>query len=116
MNVQKWDVWLAELKPVVGSEQGRRRPVVVLSENHSNNVLPVFNALPVTSRKNNRPIFPNEVLLPAGKAGLPNESVVLCYQIRTLDKQRILKFYGTLDDTALQQAIYRAVRFQFGIR
>ena len=81
MSVPRWSVWLANLDPVIGSEQGKTRPVLVISETSLNNVLPVVNVLPITSRKANRRIYPNEALLPAGIAGLTVESIVLCYQI-----------------------------------
>jgi len=66
MSVGRWSVWLAGLDPVVGSEQGRTRPVLVVSETALNDVLPVVNVLPITSRKQNRRVYPNEALLPAG--------------------------------------------------
>jgi mRNA interferase MazF len=115
MSVPRWGVWLASLDPVVGSEQGRTRPVLVLSETALNDVLPVVNVLPVTSRKQNRRIYPNEALLPACTAGLPAESIVLCYQIRTLDKRRLLKMFGTLDDATLREEVLEALRFQLGL-
>lgn len=115
MNVHKWEIWLADLEPVVGSEQGLLRPAIIVSEDRSNRLLPVVNAIPVTSRKNQRYIYANEVLIPAGRFGLPKESVALCYQIRTLDKQRLLKFYGSLTDVGLQQSIYFALKFQMGL-
>jgi len=65
MRVERWSVWLANLDPVVGSEQGRTRPVLVISATALNDILPVVNVLPVTSRKGNRRIYPNEALLPA---------------------------------------------------
>ena len=80
MNVPRWSVWLANLDPVVGSEQGKTRPVLVISEDQINAILPVVNVLPITSRKANRKIYPNEALLPVSTAGLTAESIVLCYQ------------------------------------
>jgi len=77
MTPERWSVWLANLDPVVGSEQGRTRPVLVLSDTRLNQILPVVNALPITSRKHNRRIYPNEALIPAGTAGLDLESIVL---------------------------------------
>jgi mRNA interferase MazF len=115
MSVGRWGVWLAGLDPVVGSEQGRTRPVLVVSETALNDVLPVVNVLPVTSRKQNRRVYPNEALLPAGAAGLSVESIVLCYQIRTLDKRRLLRLLGTLDDPALRDEVLEALRFQLGL-
>ncbi|HSQ20807.1 MAG TPA: type II toxin-antitoxin system PemK/MazF family toxin, partial [Blastocatellia bacterium] len=85
MTPERWSVWLANLDPVVGSEQGRTRPVLILSDTRLNQTLPVINALPITSRKRHRRIYPNEAHIPAGSGGLDVESIVLCYQIRTLD-------------------------------
>ena len=112
----QWTIFLASLDPVTGSEQAGRRPVLVLSRERLNQVLPVVNVLPLTSRKSSqRAIYPNEVLLPAGTAGLAVDSIVLCYQIRTLDKQRLARQIGVLDDLTLRTAIAEAVRFQLEI-
>jgi mRNA interferase MazF len=115
MNVPRWSVWLAGLDPVVGSEQGRTRPVLVISESALNGLLPVVNVLPITSRKQNRKVYPNEALLTQGAAGLTAESIVLCYQIRTLDKRRLLKVFGMLDNVLLQEEVLEALRFQLGL-
>ena len=115
MTVDRWSVWLANLDPVVGSEQGKTRPVLVISGTAINKTLPVINILPITSRKPNRRIYPNEVLLASRTANLTNESIVLCYQIRTLDKKRLLKWIGDLDDQAFQEEITEALCFQLEI-
>lgn len=115
MSVSRWSVWLANLDPVIGSEQGKTRPVLVISETALNNILPVVNVLPITSRKSNRRIYPNEALLPAGRAGLTVESIVLCYQIRTLDKRRLLRSFGLVDDASLRDAIIESLNFQLGM-
>jgi mRNA interferase MazF len=115
MSVERWSVWQANLDPVVGSEQGKTRPVLVISETALNDILPVVNVLPLTSRKPSRRVYPNEALLPAGAAGLTADSLVLCYQIRTLDKQRLSRSYGKLDDTTRQEEILTALCFQLGV-
>ena len=112
MSVERWSVWRANLDPVVGSEQGLTRPVLVVSQTALNDILPVVNVLPITSRKAGRRIYPNETLLPSGTAGLTLESIVLCYQIRTLDKRRLGRVFGMLDDETLRQAIIDALAFQ----
>jgi len=115
MKFEKWTIWLANLDPVIGSEQGKTRPVVIVSENQINEVLSVVNVLPITSRKKDRSIYPNEALLPAKHSGLKKESIVLCYQIRTLDKKRLVKSYGKLKEESLQEEIISALSFQLGI-
>lgn len=115
MSVSRWSVWRTNLDPVIGSEQGKTRPVLIISSTTLNDILPVVNVLPVTSRKANRRIYPNEALLPTGTAGLTAESIVLCYQIRTLDKRRLMQMFGALDDAALQQTILDALKFQLEI-
>ena len=115
MNIERWSVWLANLDPIVGSEQSKTRPVLILSQSALNQNLPVVNVLPITSRKPNRRVYPNETLLPEKTANLPNESIVLCYQIRTLDKQRLIKLIGKLDDPVNQEKITEALCFQLEI-
>ena len=115
MKINKWEIWLANLEPIVGSEQGKTRPVIIVSEDYTNAVLSVVNVLPVTSRKNNRIVYPNEALIAAGRFGLLNESIVLCYQIRTLDKKRLIKTYGLIDEQIIQIEILEAIKFQLGI-
>lgn len=111
----RWNVFLADLDPAVGSEQGKSRPVLVISEEEMNQILPVVNVLPVTSRKPGRKIYPNEVLLPVGVGGLEKESIVLCYQIRTLDKRRLMRVIGEIGELALQEEVVDALCFQLGI-
>ena len=106
---------MANLEPVIGSEQGRTRPVIIISEAYTNDLLNVINVLPITSRKNNRSVYPNEVLVAAGTSGLSNESIILCYQIRTIDKRRLSKRYGVLEDDILKDEIIEALKFQLGI-
>jgi mRNA interferase MazF len=115
MTIKKWGIYRANLDPVVGSEQGKSRPVMVVSENVINNLLNAINVLPITSLKPNRTIYPNEALLEQEKCGLPNESIVLCHQIRTIDKKRISLQYGSVDDSSKQSEIIEALCFQLGM-
>ena len=114
MTVEQWEIWRADLDPVVGSEQGKTRPVLILSLSALNKILPVVNVLPITSRKTNRRIYPNEALIPLGTGGLTAESIVLCYQIHTLDKKRLTKRFGKIEDEYLYKQIIEALRFQLG--
>lgn len=115
MNYRKWDIWRANLDPVTGSEQGKSRPVLVVSENDINSLLNIVNIIPLTSRKKGRTIYPNEVLIPSSKYGLDKESIALCHQIRTIDKKRLSKYYGHLSGKSLQKEVIEALKFQFGI-
>lgn len=111
----KWHIFLSNLDPVIGSEQGKTRPVLVISEEEINQILPVVNVLPITSRKPGRKVYPNEVLLPVETDGLEKESIALCYQIRTLDKKRLIRDLGKIDDLEIQEEIIDALSFQLGI-
>ena len=114
-NILKWNVYRANLDPVVGSEHGKSRPVLVISENDFNDLLNCVNVLTISSKQPNRFIYPNEVLLPIGATELPNESVLLCHQIRTIDKSRLTILYGEINDPILQNSIFDALCFQLGI-
>jgi len=93
----------------------KSRPVIIVSEDEINDLLNIVNVLPVTTRKPGRKIYPNEALLEAGKFGLPNDSIVLSYQIRTLDKQRLSAFLGEIKIEEKQNEIMAALCFQLGI-
>ncbi len=90
----RWSIYLVNLDPTIGSEQGKTRPILVISDNDVNAILPVINILPLTSLKQGRRIYPNEVLLKKEQSGLDKDSLVLCYQIRTVDKKRLIKKLG----------------------
>ncbi|MEI8202717.1 MAG: type II toxin-antitoxin system PemK/MazF family toxin [Bacteroidota bacterium] len=115
MTVRKWNIYRANLDPVIGSEQGKSRPVLVISEDEINEILNTVNIIPITSRKPGRQIYPNEILVPSNNFGLEKESIILCHQIRTIDKQRLSLLYGNISDTKIQNEIFEALCFQFGI-
>ncbi len=108
----QWSVWLVDLDPVVGSEQAGRRPVIIVSKEAANAVLPVVTALPLTSRKAGRRIYPNEALLDEGCAGLNRESVAMAHQLRTVSKQRLAQKIGQVDDHDIVEALREAMRVQ----
>ena len=115
MKLKKWNIWRANLDPVVGSEQGKSRPVLIISEDDINELLNIVNIIPITSRKQNRIVYPNEALLPEGKFGLEKESIALCHQIRTIDKKRLSEKYGHISDKDIRNKIIEALCFQLGI-
>lgn len=79
--------------------------MLVISAEPLNQQYDVVSVVPITSRKNNRTARLGEVLLPAGVGGLPRDSFLLCYQVRSLDKGRLTRNYGEIVDTQLQDEI-----------
>ena len=115
MNFSQWTVWLANLDPIVGSEQGKTRPVLIISKSSLNSILPVVNVIPISSLKANRRLYPNEALLSPGTSGLIVESIALCHQIRTLDKTRLTRRLGVLGEQYVQGRVASALRFQLAL-
>jgi mRNA interferase MazF len=102
VSVTRGDVVLCDLNPVVGTEQAGVRPAVVLQIDRANAVSPHTIIAPFTT-KIRRALLPSHVFVPAGVGGLSQDSVVLCEQIRVIDKRRIIKVLGHLDEPYLQQ-------------
>lgn len=115
MQIKKWLIFLANLDPVLGSEQGKTRPVLIISEDFFNDILNVVNIIPLTSLKEGRFIYPNEVLLEKEITQLSNNSIALIHQIRTIDKKRLVKNLGKIESEVIREKIFEAFRFQFGI-
>jgi len=115
MSFNKWDIYRANLDPVVGSEQGKSRPVLIISEDYIDELLNIVNILPITSRKIGRQIYPKEALIEANLFGLEIESIVLCHQIRTLDKSRLSNKFGEVSAVDKQNEIMESLCFQLGI-
>jgi mRNA interferase MazF len=101
----QWFLFQADLDPTRGREQAGVRPVLVVSTERLNTLYDVVMAVPLTSRKNDRPARVGEVLLPAGTGGLRVDSFALCFQARALDKRRLGRRYGQITDEAVRDAI-----------
>jgi mRNA interferase MazF len=110
----RWSVYLVYLDPVIGSEQGKTRPALVISDEEVNRILPVTTILPITSLKPGRTVYPNEVFISKGTGGLKKESVILCHQIRAIDKRRIIFKLGNIEDSKLKGEIINSLSFQLG--
>lgn len=102
MNIKRGCVYLACLDPVVGSEISKTRPVVVVSNNKNNMFSGTVTVLPVTSGSLDR-IYPFEVYIKKGEGNLPKNSKVKANQIRALDKSRIVKFIGELENSDIEK-------------
>lgn len=108
--VNKWEIYFCNLNPTQGSEQQGKRPVLVVSNDVVNHILPVSTVLPLSSVKAGDKIYPTEVFLPAKISGLPKDSVAMCQQIRTVSHYRLENLVSTLNDTDLQDEIKEALR------
>ena len=86
--IKRGEIYFADLSPVIGSEQGGVRPVLVVQNNVGNKYSPTIIAAAITSQLEKAKL-PTHIQLPAEKFGLPKDSVVLLEQIRTLDKKRL---------------------------
>ena len=107
MTIERGDIYLAALDPVIGREIAKTQPVVVVSNNLNNKHGGTITVLPLTSQKLKK-VYPFEILLSKGNANLPKESKVKADQIRTLDKRRLIKRFGQLTEeqiTLIDEAI-----------
>lgn len=102
VTIARGDVVLCDLNPVIGTEQAGVRPAVVLQIDRANAATPHTIIAPFTT-KIRRALLPSHVFVPAGVGGLIQDSVVLCEQIRVIDKRRIIKVLGHLEDLYMQQ-------------
>ena len=113
MNIRRGGIYLAALDPVMGREMSKTRPVVVVSNDKNNEFSGTVTILPITS-KNSQSVYPFEVFLPRGNANLPKDSKVKADQIRTLDRSRLIKQIGVLEQKDLN-AIDKAMKIHLAL-
>lgn len=113
MQIKRGDMFYADLSPVVGSEQGGIRPVLIVQNNVGNKFSPTVIAAAITSQKEKSKL-PTHIQLESDNCGLSKDSVVLLEQIRTLDKKRLKEKMGQLDDTAMYK-IDQGLSVSFGL-
>ncbi|GHV51664.1 type II toxin-antitoxin system PemK/MazF family toxin [Synergistales bacterium] len=113
--VNKWDIYYCALDPVQGSEQRGKRPVLVVSNDTVNHLLPVLTVLPLSSLKQSDKIYPSEVLLPSIVTGLPKDSIAMVQQVRTVSNSRLSELAGRLDDNDAREAVREAIRMYFEV-
>jgi len=114
MTVKRGDIFYADLSPVVGSEQGGIRPVLIVQNDVGNKHSPTVIAAAITSQKEKSKL-PTHIELHAQHCGLAKNSVVLLEQIRTLDKKRLKEKMGNLDNVIMNM-INKALFISFGLR
>ncbi len=95
------DVYFANLEPVVGSEQGGTRPVVIVSRDALNKFSPIVVVCSITDAANKTKIYPSHVRVPAGTAGLKLDSIVITEQVRAINKTRLTMHIGKFDKAVM---------------
>jgi len=112
-TVKRGDIFYADLSPVVGSEQGGTRPVLIVQNDTGNKHSPTVIAAAITSQTNKAKL-PTHIELSGRSVGLTKDSVVLLEQIRTIDKRRLREHMGRLDD-GMMSRIDEAIAVSFGL-
>ena len=113
MTVHRGDIYYADLSPVVGSEQGGLRPVLIVQNDVGNRFSPTVIAAAITSQTGKAKL-PTHIELAASCCGLAKDSVILLEQIRTLDKRRLKEHMGHLDENAMNR-VDQALQISFGL-
>ncbi len=113
MSVRRGEIYYADLSPVVGSEQGGVRPVLIVQNDVGNKYSPTVIAAAITSQKEKSKL-PTHIEINAQNCGLAKNSVVLLEQIRTIDKKRLKERMGMLDEDAMYR-VNSALSISFGL-
>ena len=113
MSVKRGEIYYADLSPVVGSEQGGIRPVLIVQNDVGNRHSPTVIAAAITSRTGKAKL-PTHIPLEAATCGLQKDSIVLLEQIRTLDKKRLKDRMGAIDRPSMRR-VEQALSISFGL-
>jgi len=113
VNIRRGDIYYADLSPVIGSEQGGVRPVLIVQNNVGNRFSPTVIAAAITSQRA-KANLPTHIMLNSQTTGLAKDSVVLLEQVRTIDKHRLKERMGRLDNTSMMQ-VDQALSISFGL-
>ena len=113
MSVKRGDIYYADLSPVVGSEQGGVRPVLIVQNDVGNKFSPTVIAAAITSQQG-KTSLPTHIEVNAHDCGLAKDSVVLLEQVRTIDKRRLKEKMGALDSPDMTK-VNQALEVSFGL-
>ena len=113
LTVKRGDIYYADLSPVVGSEQGGLRPVLIIQNDVGNKYSPTVIAAAITS-KQDKAKMPTHIGIFADRFGLAKDSVILLEQVRTIDKKRLKEKMGHLDTSVMKQ-VNDALSVSFGL-
>ena len=111
-QIKRGDIYFADLNPVVGSEQGERRPVLIVQNNKGNKHSPTVIIIPMTSNLNKNPL-PTHVFIPQGN-GLEKDSLALTEQVRAIDRLRLREYIGSTGKSVMSQ-VDRALLVSIGL-
>lgn len=114
MIVKRGDMFYADLSPVVGSEQGGVRPVLIIQNDMGNKYSPTVIAAAITSQKTKNKL-PTHIEIHSESSGLKSDSIVLTEQIRTIDKSRLKEKIGHINDEDIINKINSALGVSFGL-
>ena len=114
MQIKRGDMFYADLSPVVGSEQGGIRPVLIIQNDLGNRYSPTVIAAAITSQTNKTKL-PTHIELGENTSGLKSNSVVLAEQIRTIDKSRLKEKIGHIEDSEIINQLNNALGVSFGL-
>ncbi len=114
MIIKRGDMFYADLSPVIGSEQGGIRPVLIIQNDTGNKYSPTVIAAAITSQINKNKL-PTHIEIPSEEYGLKADSVILTEQIRTIDKSRLKEKIGHIDDIKTMEKINSALGVSFGL-
>ena len=113
VNIKRGDIYYADLSPVVGSEQGGLRPVLIVQNDIGNRYSPTVIAAAITSKLGKNKL-PTHIDIYASEVGLAKDSIVLLEQIRTLDKRRLREKMGHLNESVMAR-VNDAIQVSFGL-
>jgi len=113
MNIKRGEIYYADLSPVIGSEQGGIRPVLIVQNDIGNRYSPTVIAAAITSQRD-KTRLPTHISVEANDCGLAKDSIVLLEQVRTIDKQRLKERMGSLDTASMGQ-VDKALSVSFGL-
>jgi len=113
MNIKRGDIYYADLSPVIGSEQGGIRPVLIIQNDIGNRYSPTVIAAAITSQRDKTKL-PTHISVEASDCGLAKDSIVLLEQVRTIDKQRLKERMGSLDIASMGM-VDKALSVSFGL-
>lgn len=113
MNIKRGEIYYADLSPVVGSEQGGVRPVLIIQNDIGNRYSPTVIAAAITSQRD-KTNLPTHIKVNADGCGLSKDSIVLLEQVRTIDKRRLKERMGSLDMECMDM-VDRALSVSFGL-